>query len=55
MTRTRLAETIVEAPCMLAHRLWWVPLLNRSTLLTCPVAWLTSHSPRFARWYFNLP
>lgn len=46
---------LAELPCIILHRLWWVPLWNRSYLLSCPIGWLTSHSTRFRHWFWEEP
>lgn len=41
-------------PCVILHRLWWVPVWNRSAFLACPLVVLTSHRhPRIAAWYWK--
>lgn len=44
-------RTLVGIPCLVLHRTWRIPIWNRSTLLTCPIAWLCHTWPRFANWY----
>lgn len=50
----RIRRTLVELPCMILHRTWWIPIWNRSATLTCPISVACSKSPRFADWYFQL-
>ena len=44
----------VNLLCLVLHRMWWVPLWNRSLFLACPGAWLASRSARFRRWYWGV-
>lgn len=46
---------LVELPCAVLHRLWWLPIWNQSALLACPISWLTSHSVRFRHWFWDGP
>lgn len=46
-------RALIEAPCWLFHRLWWVPLWNQSHFLVCPISWACHHSKRFDRWFWN--
>lgn len=46
---------LVQAPCVVLHRMWWIPGWNRSAWLTCPIAQLCHHSPRFNNWFWELP
>lgn len=50
MTR-RFLLWLVEQPCWLFHRLWWVPGLNRTVLFTCPLNFALHRSRRFRVWY----
>lgn len=44
-------RTLVEIPCRILHHTWRIPIWNQSSLLTCPIAWLSRTWPRFATWY----
>lgn len=44
---------LVELPCVVLHRMWWVPGWNRSAWLGCPLAAAHSRYPRFAHWYWK--
>lgn len=55
MEDVRVVEAVIEAPCWVLHRLWWLPIWNRSLLLNCPIAWACNRSARFAAWYWQLP
>jgi hypothetical protein len=46
---------LLGAVCWVLHRLWWLPIWNRSALLACPIAWACSRSLRFDRWYWQRP
>lgn len=48
-----VGTAVVNLPCVVLHRLWWVPVWNRSYFLSCPVAWACSRSKRFAEWYWE--
>lgn len=44
---------LIEQPCWVLHRLWWLPVWNRSLLLCCPIQWACSKFPKFERWYWK--
>lgn len=50
---SNFAGRVVVAPCWVLHRLWWLPIWNRSALLTCPIAWACRRSERFAAWFWH--
>lgn len=47
-------RTLIERLCVPFHYTWWVPVWNRSYLLSCPVGWLSRHSPIFRRWFWDI-
>lgn len=49
----RVAVKLIELPCAVLHRMWWVPLWNRSAFLSCPVSWMCNHSDQFRTWYWD--
>jgi hypothetical protein len=44
---------LLELPCWLLHRMWSVPVWNRSVFLNCPITWACHRFPRFERWYWD--
>jgi hypothetical protein len=50
---SRVLRFIVIAPCPVLHRLWWVPIWNRSAFLSCPASWACNRWDWFRRWYWE--
>lgn len=50
---TPMMRRLVEVPCVVLHRLWWVPYWNQSLFLCCPIQAMCSRSPKFAAWYWE--
>lgn len=48
-----MLDWLVHLPCWFLHRMWRIPIWNRSTFLACPIAWLAYRSPRFDAWYWR--
>jgi hypothetical protein len=49
-----VGRLLVNLPCrLLFHHLQWLPIVNRSALLTCPVAWACRHWVWFRNWYWE--
>src|SRR5687768_4852376 len=44
---------LIERPCWLLHRMWGIPVWNRSLFLNCPIAWACYRFPKFERWYWD--
>lgn len=48
------ARAVIEGYCWVAHRaVPHLPLVGHSLLISCPVAWGTSHSRAFDRWWWG--